>query len=62
MSKENKYLKLRSVKAADVLRPKSYRFIYREEEEAVLVLVPYHGGGHIKKINAWYLNTLMVYL
>ncbi len=39
MSKENKYPKLRSVKAADVLRPKkSYRFIYREEEEAVLVL------------------------
>ncbi len=25
-------------------------------------IVPYHGGGHIKKINAWYLNTLMVYL
>jgi hypothetical protein len=24
--------------------------------------VPYHGGGRIKKINAWYLNTLMVYL
>jgi hypothetical protein len=38
MSKEKKYPKLRSVKAADVLRPKIYRFIYREEEEAVLVL------------------------
>jgi hypothetical protein len=26
-------------------------------------LVPYrHRGGRIKKINAWYLNTLMVYL
>jgi hypothetical protein len=25
--------------------------------------VPYrHGGGWSKKINAWYLNTLMVYL
>ncbi len=27
------------------------------------VNVPYrHGGGWSKKINAWYLNTLMVYL
>jgi hypothetical protein len=27
------------------------------------VNVPYrHRGGRIKKINAWYLNTLMVYL
>jgi hypothetical protein len=27
------------------------------------VVVPYrHGGGWSKKINAWYLNTLMVYL
>jgi hypothetical protein len=27
------------------------------------VFVPYrHGGGWSKKINAWYLNTLMVYL
>jgi hypothetical protein len=26
------------------------------------IIVPYHGGGRIKKINAWYLNTLMVYL
>jgi hypothetical protein len=25
-------------------------------------LVPYHGGGRRKKINAWYLNILMVYL
>ncbi len=24
--------------------------------------VPYHGGGRRKKINAWYLNTHMVYL
>ncbi len=28
----------------------------------VVVTVPYHGGGRSKKINAWYLNTLMVYL
>ncbi len=27
------------------------------------ITVPYrHGGGWSKKINAWYLNTLMVYL
>jgi hypothetical protein len=25
-------------------------------------IVPYHGGGRSKKINAWYLNTHMVYL
>jgi hypothetical protein len=25
-------------------------------------VVPYHGGGRSKKINAWYLNTHMVYL
>jgi hypothetical protein len=29
---------------------------------ADMVTVPYHGGGRSKKINAWYLNTLMVYL
>ncbi len=27
-----------------------------------IVVVPYHGGGRSKKINAWYLNTHMVYL
>jgi hypothetical protein len=28
-----------------------------------VIIVPYrHGGGWSKKINAWYLNTLMVYL
>jgi hypothetical protein len=26
------------------------------------VPVPYHGGGRRKYINAWYLNTHMVYL
>jgi hypothetical protein len=27
------------------------------------IVVPYrHGGGWSRKINAWYLNTLMVYL
>ncbi len=27
-----------------------------------VMTVPYHGGGRSKKINAWYLNTHMVYL
>jgi hypothetical protein len=27
-----------------------------------ILIVPYHGGGRSKKINAWYLNTLMVFL
>ncbi len=30
--------------------------------QAIIISVPYHGGGRIKQINAWYLNTLMVYL
>jgi hypothetical protein len=25
------------------------------------IIVPYHGGGRSKKINAWYLNTHMVF-
>ncbi len=30
---------------------------------AMYIIVPYrHGGGWSSKINAWYLNTLMVYL
>jgi hypothetical protein len=32
-------------------------------DTAMDIGVPYsHGGGWSKKINAWYLNTLMVYL
>jgi hypothetical protein len=52
MSKENKYPKLRSVKAADVLRPKSYRVIYREEKEAVLVLARGAASKAVKMILA----------
>ncbi len=36
-------------------------FIGRRIKKKILC-VPYHGGGRSKKINAWYLNTLMVYL
>jgi hypothetical protein len=43
--------------------------LYSNQKENTLTLkcisaaiVPYHGGGRSKKINAWYLNTLMVYL
>jgi hypothetical protein len=34
-----------------------------EKPLSLLLLVPYrHGGSWSKKINAWHLNTLMVYL
>jgi hypothetical protein len=32
------------------------------EKKGKTFTVPYHGGGRSKKINAWYLNTHMVYL
>jgi hypothetical protein len=36
---------------------------YKTLGNSLKIIVPYrHGGGWSKKINAWYLNTLMVYL
>jgi hypothetical protein len=40
-----------------------YKNLYIYKHTYVYISVPYrHGGGWSKKINAWYLNTLMVYL
>ncbi len=35
--------------------------IIYETINMMYILVPYHRGGRSKKINAWYLNTHMVY-
>jgi hypothetical protein len=48
---------IKKMKFEQIRKIISYRIIMEH------ITVPYrHGGGRMKKINAWYLNTHMVYL